>query len=732
MPEPVTHRVATTADPLVGRILGCVRDLLPVEDLDELLRMGVEMARDRLGIERCGLWLLDFDQCTLRGTWGTDLSGNTTDEHASRCPVDLLEADLGCGFQQLEGWRLKRDRNRYSWKEGRQVEEGTGWNTVIPIAGPDGNVGCFFQDAAITESPLDPHLQDMMTLYCALLGQLAGRRMAERNEGVLSKGLESVLAAADELLAYDDLDRLHRRIVELARERIGIARAGLFVPIEGSTTRFRGTWGTDHDGNTTDEKMGVMNLGDQALFEEHHTVMVNNRRWNAFQPFPMPWIGPDGNRIEDVDGWIGSVRLVAGEHLLGILFVDPGRSGQPLDSRRMDLLATYGALAARILDRHQAQEEVRKANERRLESLGVLAGGLAHDFNNLLAAILGGVELLLERPDLDLRTARHRLSDARDACLRGRALAGQLLTFSRGGTPVRRPLDTIPFLEEAIRCSVGAHSLRWSVQASGRVWSLLADDVQMGQVIQNLVVNACHWQPHGGLLEVAVRNRSIAPGSHPSIAPGPFLEIDVRDGGPGIPEAIRARVFDPYFTTRSGGTGLGLATCHSIVARHGGNIECLPSASGAFFRLLLPATESAAPAAASAATGTVDLSGRRILVMDDEPVLQEMLRDMLECHGASATTTGDGEEAIQAWVDGIRRGERFDCGILDLTIEGGTGGMETARRILESDPDARLLVCSGYSDDPLLSDPAGHGFRATVSKPFRLADLLESISKSIA
>lgn len=731
MPNQLPSRLAKTSDPLVARILECVRELLPVENLDVLLRTGVELARTRLGAERCALWLLDFDKSTLRGTWGTDTVGCTTDEHDLRCPVESLELEIGCTFQELDGWRLKRDEHRYSWKDGTIVTEGKGWNSVIPIPGLNGNVGCIFLDAAISEAPFDPHFQDMMALYCALLGQLAGRRLAEERENILSRGLEAVLAAADELLAYDDLERLYRRIVELAREHLGVARAGLFVSTEGSETRFQGTWGTDWDGRTTDEHNGAFDLQEGKRFEEHGTVVVSNPRWSAFQPFPMSWFEPDGTRVDVADGWNAAIRLKVGERTLGILFVDPGRTREPLDPRKMDLLATYCALAARILERRRAQDEIRRANEQRLESLGVLAGGLAHDFNNLLAAILGSVELLIELPGLDSDRAHNRLADARDACLRGKALAGQLLTFSRGGTPVRRPIRTVPFLEEAIRSSVGPHPLRWTISYREPPWNLLADEAQMGQVFQNLTVNACHWQPHGGSMKIHIENVRIEDGeSQPP--PGAYLRLDVQDAGPGVPEQLRSRVFDPYFTTRSGGTGLGLATCHSIVARHGGRIECIPSSEGALFRLLLPATQ-APPATAPERPGqVVDLSGRRILVMDDEPVLRGMLKDMLEFHGAEIVVVEDGLQAATAWDEGIRNGTPFDAGILDLVVDQGIGGVEAAQRIRSLDQNARLLVCSGYSNDPLFADPTAYGFCGTIQKPFRLGELLDSVAKSIA
>jgi len=719
-------------DALVGGILECVRELLPLRDLDLLLRRGVELARQKLGVERCSLWLLDFDGVTLRGTYGTDLNGETTDEHGSYFKVAELEADLPRPLSELDGWTIKTDGLRISWTESGVQDNGRGWNSVIPVHGPDGQVGCLFQDAAITNRPLDPHQHDMLAIYCSLLGQIAGRKLAEDRESVLSSGLEAVLAAADELLADQSLDTFCRRMVELARERLGVARAGLFLTEDGSDTKFRGTWGTDWEGATTDEHLAEMDLESGAGFAEHGTVLKHTRRWSAFQPYPLSWFDADGNKVEQIDGWHAAFRLMAGQRLLGMFFIDPGKTREPLDPRKLDLVATYCALAGRILDRRRTQEALRKADAERLDSLGVLAGGLAHDFNNLLAAILGGVELMLDSPEMPPEKRRAKLSDAREACLRGKSLAGQLLTFSRGGTPVRQPIPTLAFLEEAIRSSVGAHPLVWTLSPRETPWNLLADPAQMGQVIQNLTVNSCHWQPHAGTLRIGVSNLQVTETDEPGLAAGMYLEIEVEDGGPGIPETLRRRIFDPYFSTRSGGSGLGLATCRSIVSRHGGSIECLPSPRGARFRLVLPATDATPPRQIPASDDEIDLSGRRILVMDDEPVLRAMLQEMLESRHAEVVAVDNGESAVTAWQDAASHDRPFHAGILDITIATGMGGLETAKRIHIGDPSARLVVCSGYSNDPFLESPEEHGFVGVLAKPFRIAELLEIVSKSIA
>jgi signal transduction histidine kinase/ActR/RegA family two-component response regulator len=719
-------------DALIGRILECVKELLPLQDLDSLLRRGVELARQKLGVERCSLWLLDFDGVTLRGTYGTDMQGETTDEHGSHFKVAELENDLPRPLAELDGWTVKTNGKRISWTEFGEQDNGEGWNSVIPVHGPDGQVGCLFQDAAITNRPLDPHQHDLMTVYCSLLGQIAGRRLAESRESILSSGLEAVLAAADELLADQPIDTLYKRLVELARERLGIVRAGLFITDDGSTTKFRGTWGTDMDGTTSDEHKAVMDLEKGDGFVEHGTVFKHTRRWSAFQPYPLSWYEADGTKIEVEDCWHASLRLMAGERLLGMLFVDPGRSRTPLDTRKLDLVATYCALAARIIDRRRAQEALRKTDTERLDSLGVLAGGLAHDFNNLLASILGGVELMLDAPEMPADRRMAKLRDARDACLRGKSLAGQLLTFSRGGTPVRKPISTLAFLEETLRSSVGAHPMSWRLSHPEQPWNLLADQAQIGQVFQNLAVNSCHWQPEGGTLRVEIANRAVAPGEDPDLDPGMYLEIEIEDGGPGIPESLRRKIFDPYFSTRAGGSGLGLATCRSIVSRHAGTIECLPSSRGARFRLLLPATDASPELLSSPQELSIDLSGKRILVMDDEPVLRELLREMLVSRNAEVVAVEDGKRAHAAWIEALSIQRPFHVGILDITIVDGMGGIETARQIHLTDPDARLIVCSGYSNDPLLAETDHLDFVGVLAKPFRIAELLEIVSKSIA
>jgi CheY-like chemotaxis protein len=286
---------------------------------------------------------------------------------------------------------------------------------------------------------------------------------------------------------------------------------------------------------------------------------------------------------------------------------------------------------------------------------------------------------------------------------------------------------------ETIRLSLPTSPVRWGLRCQDQPWIVLADESQLGQVVQNLVVNACQWQPTDPQIEVAVSNRVLQAHEHPVLAAGSFVQVDFRDRGPGIAQAIRGRIFDTYFSTRTDGSGLGLAICRSILIHHGGFIECVESTTGAHFRVLLPAVdisvEDAAPPKLPIARPRMS---RRILVMDDEPAMREMVQDILESQGCEVVTAGDGKDAAKCWLSARSAGRPFDLALLDLTVTSGWGGLEASRRILLEDPSARLVICSGYADDPVVLAAADQGFRGSLSKPFRMAELLEMVDRVLS
>jgi len=380
--------------------------------------------------------------------------------------------------------------------------------------------------------------------------------------------------------------------------------------------------------------------------------------------------------------------------------------------RTAELQRSTEQLRAEISQREQVEEELLRA--RKLESLGVLAGGIAHDFNNFLTVVLGNVELAKMQLD-PLEPVQGILSQTAAACEGAVFLSSQLLTFAKGGAPVRCLVSVSDLVRDAVELA-RSDSTSISVTLDDDLRYAEVDRSQIGQVLQNILLNARQAMPSGGIIEVHAENLGGAPESAPRV------RISVRDYGCGIPEEARSRVFDPYFTTKPGGSGLGLATAYAIVAKHGGTIsvESEPG-RGSVFHVDLPAsiekpaTETPAVSDSAHETPTV---GERLLVMDDDHAIRKLLATVLIGLGYWVETARDGAEAIALYEEAKAKGRPFDAILLDLTVKGGMGGVEAAARLRELDPFVRLIVSSGYSDDAVLSDYRKYGFDEAIPKPW--------------
>ena len=388
-----------------------------------------------------------------------------------------------------------------------------------------------------------------------------------------------------------------------------------------------------------------------------------------------------------------------------------------------------------ITERVRAEEALQRVQ--RLESIGTLAGGIAHDFNNLLLGVFGNVSIAREQLSKD-HPASDFLERAESTMDRAIRLTKQLLTFARGGGPVKEDVDIGKLVEESVRSDLSGSNVMPVFEQAEDLWMADVDKGQVEQVLSNLTVNASQAMPDGGHLYITLENAEISEDAVPDLNPGRFIKVTVRDEGTGIDKNDLDRIFDPYFSTRQTGSGLGLATAYSIIKKHGGHIEVDSElGKGTTFVLLLPASESqhlpgsphlpeTEPAVAERLTTEPTA---RILVMDDEGMIREVTAEMLERSGYSAEAADGGKQAIEMYKQAMDAGRPFDGVIMDLTIPGGIGGEEAIRGILAIDPDAVAIVSSGYADDPVLAHYAEYGFKGVLAKPYTMSQLQDVLSR---
>ena len=379
--------------------------------------------------------------------------------------------------------------------------------------------------------------------------------------------------------------------------------------------------------------------------------------------------------------------------------------------------------------RKKMEEELFKATK--LESVGVLAGGIAHDFNNILTAMLGNISL--SKMNIDKTNQVYDLlNDAEKAGFRAKDLTQQLLTFSRGGSPVKEnmllPVIIRDSAEFVLRGSVSKCSYRFPPDLR----PVHADKGQISQVIQNLIINANQAMPKGGTIEVTAFNKEIGRGENPHLTEGHYVGIAIKDSGVGIPETLLKNIFDPYFTTKQTGSGLGLSICYSIIRNHGGLISVeSEEGKGTTFTVMLPATDGM-PDEVNDENGQQFLHGTgRILVMDDDSMIHDLLHSLLTAFGYTVEFANDGEEALSLYDSAQKNHRPFDLVIMDLTIPGRMGGKEAMELLKAKYPSAKAIVSSGYSTDPVMIRFADYGFSGILPKPFTAEDLLEAVKELI-
>lgn len=399
-----------------------------------------------------------------------------------------------------------------------------------------------------------------------------------------------------------------------------------------------------------------------------------------------------------------------------------------LDCRAVDISGVECVCI--LMDDITNKEKLEKERLRleKLESLGVFAGGIAHEVNNSLTEVMGN--LSLARLSENVEEQASFLEKSESASLQVKTIAQQLLTFSKGGEPARESVDLKKLLLKTVASSLHDSNIQSEFFIEDKLWQANIDKEQIRQVIHNLIANARHAVLDEGSISISAKNIELLPGTKVPAEPGSYVQISISDQGAGIALNDQAKIFDPFYTTKRSGKGLGLAVCHSIISKHHGHISVDSRVdAGSTFSFLLPGEQQSSKTAELAQDGELKTGKGKILVMDDSESIQLLMKAMLARLGYEAVITSDGSEAIKKYRAAMSSNHGFLAVILDLTVPGGMGGQKALQTLLEIDPQVKAIVASGYSDSDVLAQYQDYGFLGSIPKPFRIMELGAALDK---
>jgi PAS domain S-box-containing protein len=381
-----------------------------------------------------------------------------------------------------------------------------------------------------------------------------------------------------------------------------------------------------------------------------------------------------------------------------------------------------------ITEKQRIEAELQKSQ--RLESVGILAGGIAHDFNNILTAIVGSINMAKMYEEHNEMVTKI-LNEAEKASFRARDLTQQLLTFSKGGMPVKKITSISNVIKDSANFVLHGTRVRCEFHIPDTLWAAEVDPGQISQVIQNIVMNAEQALQDGGIIHIYADNKTLTAGEIPALQAGKYITISIIDHGRGISAEIMPKIFDPYFTTKSNGTGLGLTIAYSIIKKHDGSINVFSKVNeGTTFTIHLPAYGEYIPE--HTVTEKEAFVGKgKILIMDDEELIRNVVQELLGRLGYEVETAKDGKAAVEIYKKALKAGKPFDLAILDLTVPGGIGGKECVDTLKKINPGIKAIVSSGYSNNPIMSDYNRYGFSGVIVKPYRLSDLIEVLQNNL-
>lgn len=480
----------------------------------------------------------------------------------------------------------------------------------------------------------------------------------------------------------------------------------------------------------------------QPVFEANTKGRLSFLNQAAFDTF--------GYAREDLKNGLSFQRIFDGEEPAQLLLTPPpGSNGDKVYSAELTARRKNGSpfpvlvytSAIMNQDRHEGlrgiiidmsehkfmEAELLKAQK--LESIGILAGGIAHDFNNLLTAILGNISLAHNLLGSEPRLSK-LMSDAEKASLQARNLTRQLISLADGGMPSKSTFAIGESISDAAQLALSGSNVKCHLHLARNLWPLYCDPGQIHQLVTNLVMNAKDFMPEGGIIEIGTANLEVAPGEVPSLRPGRYVKLSIKDHGVGIAAKDLPKVFDPYFSTKERGAqkgmGLGLTIAYAIIKRHDGHISIQSTPGmGTEIQVYLPASPEKPPEVPKPSESRLPSVKGRILYMDDDDMVRNLTWEMLSYIGYEVQVARDGAEAIQRYQEAQARQLPFDLVILDLTIRAGMGAKETVIALRKIDASVRAVVASGYADDPVVAAYADHGFVGAITKPYQLEKLGE-------
>lgn len=595
-------------------------------------------------------------------------------------------------------------------------------DTPQPVRGLRGADGTVL--VLIGRCPPAPELLATLRSLLPLLGSLYRNEMiaAATQQRLLlatEAGLHATVLAQRLDRARSELEQTIRSL-RITEDALGAEKEQLAVTLEGIAD---GVISCDLDGRIT-----LINPSAQAL-TGWHTEANGRPLTEVFRTLNLNTRTPQEDFVAAV---LRSGRAAARAHPEVLIARDGSEhvvtaSAAPLRDRAGRTLGAV--LVFRDITEHYKNEEER-IKAQRLESIGVLAGGIAHDFNNILTALFGNIALAKLRMEFDTETLAI-LDAAESAFQQARGLTQQLLTFARGGAPIKQTASIAKLWTESANFVLRGADMQCEFRFDPELWPVAFDAGQMNQVVNNLLLNAKEAMPAGGKVVVSGANVRLGNKEVGELPAGRYVVIAVTDEGAGMEAHLLPKIFDPYFSTKARGTGLGLTTTYSIVRRHGGHIAVTSQPGrGTTFKVFLPAALATTDEPHAPAPPLRDGTGR-VLLMDDEQGVRTVGHALLTALGYDVTCAADGAEAIQHYRDALATGEVFACVIMDLTVPQGMGGAECLTQLKTIDANVCAIVSSGYATHPVMAEYAAHGFSGVLLKPYQLSELRETLAHAL-